>query len=77
MQIKLLPFGQTKEILPSAINLPQQVKDTNGLLQYLVDKYPQLARVHFAIAVNEELASSNTAIFENAVVAILPPYSGG
>ena len=71
-----MAFGQLAEIMGA--NVPVNgIADTNGLVQYLEHKYPQIKSIPYKIAINKKIINANTVLDENAVVALLPPYSGG
>ncbi len=69
-------FGMITEITGQNFYITG-VKDTDGLKKYLQEEYPALAAVKFAVAVNNQLVTSNTALTEKSTVALLPPFSGG
>lgn len=77
MALKILIFGQLTDIIQSSeIDLPA-VADTDALREALLEKYPELARVKFALAVDKQMVTENTVIPPGSVLALLPPFSGG
>ena len=81
MRIRLLAFATAREALGAAefaLEVPEgsTVADLPGLLQRehpdLIEIWPRLA-----IAVDGDLAKSDTQLEDNSEVAILPPVSGG
>ena len=72
----VMAFGQLAEIMGA--NMPVNgIKDTNDLVQYLEEKFPQVKEIPYKIAVNKKIITGNTMLDENSIVALLPPYSGG
>ncbi|MBK6643843.1 MAG: MoaD/ThiS family protein [Bacteroidetes bacterium] len=51
--------------------------DTAAVRKNLNEKFPQLGKLNYAIAVNHKLVKSNFLLADGDVVAILPPFSGG
>lgn len=47
------------------------------LKKILIQKYPQLEKIVYKIAVNEVIISENTKIQHNDTIALLPPFAGG
>lgn len=80
MEIKVLAFGITKEIIgSSAVRLELANDATVYNLKYLLErKYPRLQQLaSYLIAVNNEYALAGDTIHERDEVAIIPPVSGG
>lgn len=77
MQVKLLLFGRIIEILGTTTMMVEGIQDTDALKVYLLNRYPTLNAINYAIAVNEQIIAANTTLKEDCIVAILPPYSGG
>ncbi|MGF7231994.1 MoaD/ThiS family protein [Arachidicoccus sp.] len=77
MQITLLLFGQTAAIMKNEQVVINDIKDTDALRNYLLKQYPSLASINYAIAVDEQIITTNTLLKEKYTVAILPPFSGG
>jgi len=73
--IKIISFGRLKEILGSDLEL--EAENSDGLLNQLNEKFPQLKNLKLRIAVNQTIISENTDLKNNDVVALMPPYSGG
>lgn len=76
MHITIITFGQLTELSSAKITL-ENIADTDTLQQRLVEQYPALLNVKFAIAVDKRVISSNTLINETSAIALLPPFSGG
>lgn len=77
MAVKLLLFGQMKELTGNAELIFGQVPDTDQLKKELISSFPQLEKLPFLIAVDKELIQTNTPITDGQELALLPPYSGG
>ena len=77
MKIKVLAFGQLAEMIgSSSIELPLPA-NTNELKEQLNKQYPQLSKMNYAMAINKLLIHENQLIAADAVIALLPPFSGG
>ncbi len=77
MQVNVLLFGMIKDIAGGNTILLNDVGDTNGIIEQLRLRFPQLHDTKYAIAVNRIVIQTNTKLTENAEVAVLPPFSGG
>ncbi|MBI9040294.1 MoaD/ThiS family protein [Lutibacter sp.] len=80
MRIQILFFGITTDLTgENSITFELTSDSSVGILKVaLKDRFPNLKYLHqFAIAVNEEYAEDNLILYENDVVAIIPPVSGG
>ena len=81
MNIKVLIFAHLRELVGSG-SLDVELEDGatgSDLLQKLEDSYPQIGshRKYLKLSMNGEYIDSDTAIQQNAEVAIFPPVSGG
>jgi sulfur-carrier protein len=76
MRVRVVPFGPLTDFMGKK-ELMFVAKDTDELQRLLEKQYPGLQDRKFAIAVNHEIVSVNTALSEDAEVALLPPSSGG
>jgi len=77
MEINLLAFGQITEITGKSTWKMTGIKDTNELIKNLEEQFPALVKMKYSIAVNKKVIQENTAITENDMIALLPPFSGG
>jgi molybdopterin converting factor subunit 1 len=80
MKIQLLFFGITTDLTEknSMVIEVESTTSVKNLKQQLISKFPKLQHINeFAIAVNEEYATDDFILTEGAVVAIIPPVSGG
>jgi molybdopterin converting factor small subunit len=74
--INIMPFGQIAEITGAATFALTAV-DTDGIRHLLASRYPELETRRYAIAVDKVIVKENTVLNPGAVVALLPPFSGG
>ena len=75
MRVKV--FGQLSDIIGSNSFEINNINNTDELINNLQTKYPALMNVKYKIAVNLNVIQSNTALQQDAEVALLPPFSGG
>lgn len=77
MKATAIFFGQLKDITQTSALDISGIADTDGILQELYSRFPALESAKFILAVNDDLVEKNTALAENSVVALMPPFSGG
>ncbi|QPH40698.1 MoaD/ThiS family protein [Pedobacter endophyticus] len=77
MQIQLVTFGKITEIIPTQQFKVGTISDTDGLRALLQETFPALGQMKYALAVNKKLVQANIEFAEDAVIAIMPPFSGG
>ncbi len=77
MKITILFFGQLAALTAHDRLHFDQVKNTDELMNLLKSSYPSLNNSAYTIAVDQKLISENTILNPGAVVALLPPFSGG
>lgn len=75
--IKIKLFGNLCERLQLQEVEINAVEDTEALFAKLVELYPVLSELRFAIAVNQKIAHQKMMLDEHAEIALLPPFSGG
>lgn len=71
-----MPFGQIAEIT-GADTFQLNATDTDEIQHMLTMRFPELEKRHYAIAVDKVVVKANTLLHAGAVVALLPPFSGG
>ena len=80
MNIKILFFGAIKDIIQKK-SIDLNIEKNTTVLKFkniISKKYPNLKHLNsYAIAVNEEYVEDDFIIKENAIIAIIPPVSGG
>lgn len=77
MPIQVMIFGQLTDIVNSHKLTLTGIPDTNSLVSELNNRYPLLAGSRYVLAVNKQTVSANTALNDDSIVALLPPFSGG
>ena len=77
MNIEIALFGQLCDLAGGSKISVSDVKDTDSLTWELLQKYPAMAGATFVIAVDKQVVSENTPLFDHSQVALLPPFSGG
>jgi molybdopterin synthase sulfur carrier subunit len=75
MTVKI--FGQLYDIIGSNSFEVADVANSDELIKNLQSKYPALKDVKYKVAVNRNIIQSNTALTQDAEIALLPPFSGG
>ena len=76
MNISVIFFGQLTDITNSS-KIKLIATDTDTLLKNLYDKFPGLRSAKFIVAVNNNKIEQNQQLDNNAIVALMPPFSGG
>ncbi len=77
MQVNIAIFGQLTDIITKDDLVIKDINDTNAIIEQLNKKYPALATIKYAIAVNKNMITNNTVLNDNDIVALMPPFSGG
>lgn len=77
MAINVLFFGQLTDIVGSPSLILENIEDTQQLQQHLIERFPGLQHVTYAMAIDRQIIQSNTPVLESQTVALLPPFSGG
>ncbi len=77
MPVKVLFFGSLSEVVDASDLLFDGVEDTGQLVAALTTQYPGIKDIKYIIAVDKQVVNGNTALDDNATVALLPPFSGG
>jgi len=72
-----MAFGMIAEKIKTKELVLEYMPDTEVLLGYLYQQYPDLQHTKFSIAINKKMAVGKTIIPVGAEVALLPPFSGG
>jgi len=75
--VRIISFGIIADKLQARELALQNIPDTDSLMKYLSEKYPDLSEVKINIAVNKNIITQNTVIIPGSEVALLPPFSGG
>ena len=80
MNITIKYFGLVADITNVQEDLFTTEEDnfnTNDLTEFLLEKYPELNKVTFVIALNKEIITFKNILKNNDTIAILPPFAGG
>ncbi|MBL4674784.1 MAG: MoaD/ThiS family protein [Mucilaginibacter sp.] len=77
MEIDIVTFGKITEIIPNGMMSFSGLTDTDQLKATLEQRYPELAGMKYKLALNKTLVQENKPVIEGAVIAIMPPFSGG
>ena len=79
MKLEVLYFGLVAEAIKCMKE--EIVVDTtisvSQLRELLIEKYKELEKLSYQIAVNQKLATPDTIITNNSEIAVLPPFAGG
>jgi molybdopterin synthase sulfur carrier subunit len=76
MAVKIKLYGQIKQVTGLSEWLSEAV-DTDGLKKEISTRFPALRELNYLIAVDRNIAQTNTDIKAGQELALLPPYSGG
>ena len=79
MKVRVLYFAQVAEklgISQEEIEI-ESGSNSEGLIDLLNNKYPELKSLTFKISVDQTLSHSSIGLTENCEVALLPPFAGG
>ncbi len=77
MEITILAFGKIADITGRHEWKIKGVSDTGSVRKHLEINYPSLKKTMYVMAVDKKIVQNNSALNENSVVALLPPFSGG
>ena len=73
----MISFGKISEVIAKQKIVVTEVIDTDSLKSFLEIEFPELKKMKYKLAMNKQLVQQNTAITNNANIAIMPPFSGG
>lgn len=77
MEIEIITFGKITDLIPNGIMSFSGVTDTDQLKATLEQRYPQLSGIKYKLALNKTLVQNKMSLQEHAIIAIMPPFSGG
>ena len=76
--MNILFFGILSDVTGQGqIKLDGQVTDTKELQENLYEKFPELKKYTFRLAVNQELVDETRSLNQGDIIAIMPPFNGG
>lgn len=76
-QVKLKVFGKLEELMGAKELIWSLPIDVKSLRNELIDMYPSLVEIQFAVSVNNKIVNGDAIIHKDDSVALLPPFSGG
>jgi molybdopterin synthase sulfur carrier subunit len=80
MKVTLKYFGLIADLVKTneeIVDLSVAESTTDGLMQILNQKYPDLLNTNFAIAINQSIITSVTSLSNEDIIALMPPFAGG
>jgi molybdopterin synthase sulfur carrier subunit len=77
MEIEIISFGQITEFIKHQKIDIAGITDTETFKQYIENQFPALKGMKYKLALNKNIVQENTEITKKAVIAIMPPFSGG
>ena len=77
MEIEIISFGKIAEFIENQKILVEGIADTDAFDTFLQKKFPQLQHIKYRLALNKKLVQENTKFGDKAIIAIMPPFSGG
>lgn len=77
MKIRITAFGYIAEIVKRSTFELESATDLNTLRKKLEEKFPEIKKHPYKIALNRELVNDNRIIEEDSEIALLPPFAGG
>lgn len=77
MKVNVLIFGPLKDVTGANMCEISDVSNTDEMIQKMNRMYPGLEEKKYLVAVEKEIVHSNTLLYDNYTIALLPPYSGG
>lgn len=76
MKVKVLLFAHLRERMGFS-EKEMEFVDTNEVQTWLETTHPDLARLPYKVAVNQNLIGSNVSLNEGDEIAVMPPFAGG
>lgn len=77
MEINILAFGKIADITAAREWKMKEVQSTADVRQQLEAAYPELNGMHYLLAIDKKIVTTDAPLHEGAEVALLPPFSGG
>jgi molybdopterin synthase sulfur carrier subunit len=75
--IEVLFFGQLTDITGISSLSLDSFSDTDSLLSHLQQRFPDLAKAKYMIAVENHVINSAISLKPGSSIAFMPPFSGG
>lgn len=77
MKIRVLVFGQLKDIIESDELWLEGLAHSDDVLPLLQAQFPGIKNLQFKIALNKKMIQQGVSLHEDDVIALLPAFSGG
>lgn len=77
MQINVIFFGVLSDVVGKNMLTIQDTDNMTDLKRKLIINYPDLIDYTYRMAVNQQMVEDNHRLFNNDIVAIMPPFAGG
>lgn len=77
MKVTILVFGNIADIIRQPLLVVDDMKDTDTLITYLQNEYPNLHNLRYVISLNKKIIQQNEILHDGDELALLPPFSGG
>lgn len=77
MQVNVIFFGVLSDVVGKNILTIQDTDNMTDLKRKLITSYPDLKDYTFRMAVNQKMVEDNHLLFDNDLVAVMPPFAGG
>jgi len=74
--VTVLYFGAAEEVAGTTSET-LSADDTATLCSQILEKYPSMRSISFRLALNSFMLTEETALNDNDIIAILPPFKGG
>ncbi|NBS16622.1 MAG: MoaD/ThiS family protein [Gammaproteobacteria bacterium] len=77
MQVNVIFFGVLSDVVGKNMLTIQDTDNMADLKSKLIISYPDLKDYTFRMAVNQQMVEDNHLLFDNDLVAVMPPFAGG
>jgi molybdopterin converting factor small subunit len=78
MKINITYFGMIAEIVNCSCEIIQFDYDKSCNFRHIIEeRYPEIAKIEYKIAINQQLTDSIETDHSEIEVALLPPFAGG
>ncbi|SDZ84118.1 molybdopterin synthase subunit MoaD [Arachidicoccus rhizosphaerae] len=76
-EAEVLFFGNLTEVTGESSIRLWDVEDTDSVEQIVLNRYPELRKQMYLIALDRQLIHTNRLLKNNHTIAFMPPFSGG
>lgn len=77
MKIRILLFGQLKDIIQADELWMEDLHHSDELISLLQQQFPGIQNFQFKMAVNKKMVHQSVELQDQDVIALLPAFSGG